>query len=257
MAFPFRQRILKVSVTFSFRQCFCCHFDVQATFELICLPSTLQVSFPVRSAVLSDWQHEAPFPARVTRESVPYNRECSVYQTFLMLASSGASRKSSAEHHLVAVTAAATAATGYACRIEERIKTEKDPDKKLKLRRFSRGLKTAHEDIVKFSNFYAKFEAAEEGEYEAIVAGNEDILMSAGFFDYLGNIATAAADDKERAQQIIATGQRIAAIHEAYARAALDEQQMALAQEKLLSVLEVCLLCCACACPECIRIDCT
>jgi hypothetical protein len=63
--------------------------------------------------------------------------------------------------------------------------------------------------------------------------------MSAGFFDYLGNIATAAADDKERAQQIIDTGQRIAAIHEAYARAALDDAKMALAQEKLASVLQV------------------
>lgn len=35
------------------------------------------------------------------------------------------------------------------CRIDERIKSEKDPDKKLKLRRFSRGLKNAHEEIAR------------------------------------------------------------------------------------------------------------
>ena len=94
--------------------------------------------------------------------------------------------------------------------------------------------------MFRFSNFFAKFEACEEDEHEAMVAGHEDIIMSATFFDYLGNIATAAAEDKERAQQIIATGQRIAAIHEAYARAALDEAKMGLAQEKLASILEVC-----------------
>lgn len=94
--------------------------------------------------------------------------------------------------------------------------------------------------MFRFSNFFAKFEESAEEEHEALVAGHEDILMSAAFFDYLGSIATAAADDKERAQQIIETGQRIAAIHEAYARAALDDAKMGLAQEKLASILEVC-----------------
>lgn len=96
-----------------------------------------------------------------------------------------------------------------------------------------------HACPYRYSEFFSKFEDCHEDEHEALVAGNEDILMSKGFFDYLGNIANAAADDEERVEQIVATGQRIAAIHEAYARAALDEAKIGLAQEKLASVLEV------------------
>ena len=75
--------------------------------------------------------------------------------------------------------------------------------------------------------------------YEAIVAGNEATLMSAAFFDFVGHIATAAQDDPEEQERIIVTGNRIAAIHEAYAQAADNEAQLAEAQEKLQDVLKV------------------
>lgn len=75
--------------------------------------------------------------------------------------------------------------------------------------------------------------------YEAIVAGNEATLMSAAFFDFVGHIATAAQDDPEEQERIIVTGNRIAAIHEAYAQAADSEAQLAEAQEKLQDVLKV------------------
>eukprot|EP00892_Ulva_mutabilis_P005879 jgi/Ulvmu1/3663/UM017_0077.1 len=124
-------------------------------------------------------------------------------------------------------------------RTDELIKTEQDPETKLKLRRFSRGLRNAHDDVTKYREFYSKFEYADESEYEAIVAGNEDTLMSAGFFDFLGHIATAAHDDVEAQERIIVTGNRIAAIHEAYAKAAESQAQLAEAHAKLQDVLQV------------------
>lgn len=62
--------------------------------------------------------------------------------------------------------------------------------------------------------------------------------MSAAFFDYIGHIATAAQAEPESQQRIIATGNRIAAIHEAYAKAAENEAQLAEAHDKLQDVLK-------------------
>lgn len=70
------------------------------------------------------------------------------------------------------------------------------------------------------------------------MAGNEATLMSAAFFDYIGHIATAAQAEPAAQQRIIATGNRIAAIHEAYAKAAENEAQLAEAHDKLQDVLK-------------------
>jgi hypothetical protein len=100
-------------------------------------------------------------------------------------------------------------------------------------------LKTASSDIEKFRTFYDQFEAADESEYEALVVGKADILASPAFFDYIANIAAAAHDDPERKAKIIQTGSRIAAIHEAYARAAKDQQSLTEAAENFHSLLQV------------------
>lgn len=50
------------------------------------------------------------------------------------------------------------------CRADELIATETDPETKLKLRRFARGLRNAHDDVTKYRDFYSKFENADESE---------------------------------------------------------------------------------------------
>lgn len=58
--------------------------------------------------------------------------------------------------------------TGFRfCRTDEQIKAETDPETKLKLRRFLRGLKNAHADVTKYREFYSKFEYADESEYDS------------------------------------------------------------------------------------------
>lgn len=71
------------------------------------------------------------------------------------------------------------------------------------------------------------------------MAGNEATLMSAAFFDFIGHIATAAQDDSEEQERIIVIGNRIAALHEAYAKAAENEAQLAEANNKLQDLLQV------------------
>jgi len=53
------------------------------------------------------------------------------------------------------------------CRTDEQITAETDPETKLKLRRFLRGLKNAHADVTKYRDFYSKFEYADESEYDS------------------------------------------------------------------------------------------
>lgn len=131
-----------------------------------------------------------------------------------------------------------TLAEGVFTRVDAMIKTESNPDKKLKLRRFLRSLRTAHNDVDRFSALFSKFEAAEEVEYEAIVAGNRQTLTP-GFFEYLEHIVLASHDDKKRQMELVKLGSKVAALGEAFDKASEDQAALDSAAEKFHSLLQV------------------
>lgn len=74
--------------------------------------------------------------------------------------------------------------TAAACRVDELIRSEEDPNQKLKLRRFLRGLRSASDDVAQTAQLFAKFDKADPIEYESIVAGNA-LALNAAFYEYL------------------------------------------------------------------------
>jgi prefoldin subunit 5 len=127
------------------------------------------------------------------------------------------------------------------CRIQEQYDLHDDPDVKLKLRRFRKGLLAAHDDVAAAKHTLKLFEDAEEGEHEALVVGHRDALSPA-FFEYLKDVVASLGDgeeEKKQKEEVVRLGSRIAALLSAFERAQADEGALGSAAERFNKLLEV------------------
>ena len=122
--------------------------------------------------------------------------------------------------------------------MQTRIKTETDPETKLKLRRFLRSITSAHKEVAAHAALLKKFEDAKAVEYDSIVAGNRDAITP-GFFEYLQHVVVAEKEDPVRQEAVVKLGSQVATMVEAFERAAADEDAMQSAAEKFNVLLEV------------------
>lgn len=125
-----------------------------------------------------------------------------------------------------------------ACRLDALTADETDPETKLKLRRFGRGLKDASEDVLRCREILRLFEAAPAAEHETMVAGHHEDLGKS-FFEYVSHRVGAADGDKARQEELIELATRMSALCEAFDSAQGDEPALQTAVENFRGLLEV------------------
>lgn len=123
-------------------------------------------------------------------------------------------------------------------RVEELIAAESDPERKLKLRRFLRGLKDTSAATLRHAATLSRFEEAPIEEHESMVAGSQDDLGPA-FFEYIQFQVTAAHEDKERQAELAELGVRIAALYEAFEVAEANQSALKAAVGNFQDLLQV------------------
>jgi hypothetical protein len=122
--------------------------------------------------------------------------------------------------------------------VSDLVDSEADPDRKLKLRRFQRGLKAAHGDVSHFRDILALFEDAPEEDHEAIIAGNRS-AFTPDFFEFLRHVVAASSEDKARQQELVSLVARIGALNTTFQRAEVDDAALDAAAGKFHSLLQV------------------
>ena len=139
--------------------------------------------------------------------------------------------------------------------MEHNISEEQDPEIKLKLRRFQKGLKAAHDSVARARDVFAMFLSAKEADHESLVAGNFSELTGE-FFEYIQHKvgASAAAADAAKAkwsaeelkesaderEHWVSLGTRIAALASSFEKAQQDDDALAGAAERFQDLLQVC-----------------
>ncbi|KAF8055819.1 hypothetical protein HT031_006594 [Scenedesmus sp. PABB004] len=120
--------------------------------------------------------------------------------------------------------------SGVLDRIRSLADGEADVDKKMRLRRLFRSLQGVDEEVSRYNDVLAKFLAAQQEEWEAVVAVYRGDLQKP-FFQHLQCLVAAAKDDKARKEELVLINTRLLALVTAHDSVAADTEKLEAAAE--------------------------